>query len=340
VKWLRVVQEAAAHGLAPLCGSSSDVGVVGYTTGGGVGPMVRTHGLASDLVTAFEVVTGDGELRRATATAEPELFFGLRGGRGALGIVTAVEFGLVRQPRFYGGALWFAAEHAPEVLRAWSDWSAALPEAGTTSFAVVRLPPMPGVPEMLAGRTTLAVRFLWTGDEAAGAAALAPLRSAAPVLLDGVRELPFSAIDAVHTDPVDPLPSDDASAALTALPPAAIDALLAIALDSPHVMVEVRQLGGAAARPPAVADAVSGRTAPFSLFCVGIAGTPGLPEQTQRLLDAMAPWTGPHRLPTFCFTPEQQRAAHDEATFARLTAAIAQYDPDGVMALGRPLTAG
>ena len=103
MKWLRVVEAAAPYGLAPLSGSITDVGIVGYTTGGGLGPMARTYGLAADRVRAIEVVTGDGVLRRATPTEHPDLFFGLRGGKGALGIVTAIEFDLVHQPTFYGG---------------------------------------------------------------------------------------------------------------------------------------------------------------------------------------------------------------------------------------------
>ncbi len=95
VKWKGVIEAAAPHGLAPLNGSSSDVGVVGYTTGGGVGPMARTFGLASDRVRAFEVVTGDGVLRRVTPDRHPDLFFALRGGKGAGGIITAVEFDLL-----------------------------------------------------------------------------------------------------------------------------------------------------------------------------------------------------------------------------------------------------
>ena len=143
VKWARVIEAAAEHGLAPLSGSSSDVGVVGYTTGGGLGPMARTHGLASDRVRAIDVVTGDGTLRRATPTEEPELFFGLRGGKGMLGIVTAIEFDLVRQPTFYGGALWFDGAHAEAVVEAWRTWCPPLPEQATTSFALFRVPGCP-----------------------------------------------------------------------------------------------------------------------------------------------------------------------------------------------------
>ena len=168
VKWLRVVEAAAPHGLAPLSGSITDVGVVGYTTGGGLGPMARTYGLAIDLVRAIEVVTGDGVLRRVTPTEHPELFFGLRGGKGMLGIVTAIEFDLVPQPTFYGGSLWFDGEDAETVIMEWLHWSEDLPELGTTSIALFQLPPMPGVPPELAGRLTLSVRYLWTGDATEG----------------------------------------------------------------------------------------------------------------------------------------------------------------------------
>ena len=104
---VRVVEAVAPYGLAAVSGSSTDVGIVGYTTGGGVGPMARTYGLAADKVRAIEVVTGDGELRRATPDQHPDLFFALRGGKGAAGIVTAIEFDLIEMPTFYGGSLLF-----------------------------------------------------------------------------------------------------------------------------------------------------------------------------------------------------------------------------------------
>ena len=179
VKWLRVIEQAAPYGLAPLNGSTSDVGVVGYTTGGGVGPMARTYGLAADKVRAFEVVTGDGEFRRVTPTEHPDLFFALRGGKGATAIVTAVEFDLVHLPTFYGGAVYFDGADAAAVIDRWRDWSAELPEQATTSFAIFQLPAMPGVPPPLAGRMTLSVRFLWTGDADEGARLLDQIRAVA-----------------------------------------------------------------------------------------------------------------------------------------------------------------
>lgn len=340
VKWLRVVQEAAPHGLAPVSGSSTDVGVVGYLTGGGLGPMVRTYGVSADRVTAFEVVTGDGELRRATPAEHPELFFGLRGGKGAVGIVTAVELELVAQPRFYGGALFFAGEHAPAVVEVWRAWAAELPEAGTTSIAVLNLPPIPGVPEPLAGRTTLAVRVLWTGDEETGAALVAPLRAAAPVLLDGVRELPYAAVDAVHTDPVDPMPATEVGASLTAFPAEAAEALLDLTLvDSPLVVAEVRQLGGAMTRPAAHPGAFDGRDVGWSLLCIGLPVVPGADEHARAVVAALAPWTASRRLANWTSTPAQLVECFAAPTLVALRDAVRRYDPDGVIAVGRALTA-
>ena len=204
VKWLRVVEAAAPHGLAPLSGSITDVGIVGYTTGGGLGPMARTYGMAIDQVRAIEVVTGDGELRRVTPTEHPELFFALRGAKGMLGIVTAIEFDLVHQPTFYGGSLWFDGDDAAAVIEQWLHWSEDLPELATTSIALFQLPAMPDVPPPLADRLTLSVRYVWTGDPEEGERRFAEIREAAPVLLDDVALKPYTAIDSVAHRPAGP----------------------------------------------------------------------------------------------------------------------------------------
>ena len=337
VKWLRVVEAAAPFGLAPLSGSITDVGVVGYTTGGGLGPMARTYGLAIDKVRAIEVVTGDGVLRRATATEHPELFFALRGGKGMLGIVTAIEFDLVHQPMFYGGSLWFDGADAATVIARWRQWSDTLPELGTTSFALFQLPEMPGVPAQLAGRLTLSVRYVWTGDAEEGERRFAAIRQAAPVILDDVAQKPYTAIDSVHTDPLDPTPAYEAAAVLTDFPQEAIDSLLALTgpgVPSPQVLVEVRQMGGAIARGGEHPSAFASRDVAYSLLVVGISEIPGVEDHAAAILEAMRPWTGGYRLPNFTFSPEQYADAYDEVTIARLRRAIRSYDPDGVMAIG------
>ncbi|GAA2725585.1 FAD-binding oxidoreductase [Cellulomonas aerilata] len=340
VKWARVVEAAAPYGLAPLSGSTTDVGVVGYTTGGGLGPMARTYGLAADRVRAFEVVTGDGVLRRATPTEHPDLFFGLRGGKGTLGIVTAVEFDLVHQPTFLGGSLWFDGADAAAVVERWRDWCTDLPELGTTSFALFRLPAMPGVPPQLAERLTLSVRYVWTGDAAEGERRFAPMRAAAPVLLDDVAVKPYAAIDSVHTDPLDPMPATEAAAVLTGFPAEAAAALLAVAgpaSTSPQVLVEVRQMGGAVARGGEHPSAFCSRGAAYAVLLVGIPGVPGVAEHAEQVIRTMGPWVGGHRMPNFTFDPGRLVEAYDAPTLTRLRAAIGTYDPDGVMAIGHAL---
>lgn len=342
VKWLRVVEAAAPYGLAPLSGSITDVGVVGYTTGGGLGPMARTYGLAIDRVRAIEVVTGDGVLRRATPADDPELFFGLRGGKGMLGIVTAIEFDLVHQPTFYGGSLWFEGEHAATVIDRWRQWSADLPELATTSFALFQLPAMPDVPPPLADKLTLSIRYVWTGDAEEGERRFSAMREAAPVLLDDVALKPYTAVDSVHTDPLDPVPAYEAAAVLTDFPPEAAEILLAMTgagSFSPQVLVEVRQMGGATARPGSHESAFCSRDAAYALLTVGIAGTPGVEGHAAGVLEALSPWVGGHRMPNFTFAADQYVDAYDEPTLARLRAAIRRYDPLGVMAIGRSLRA-
>ena len=338
VKWGQVIEAATPYALAPLNGSSSGVGVVGYTTGGGIGPMARTHGLASDRVRAFEVVTGDGELRRATATEHPQLFFALRGGKGAAGIVTAVEFDLVEQPRFYGGGLYFAGEDVQAVVERWRTWSATLPTEGTTSIAFLQLPPLPTVPPPLAGRFSVAVRYLWTGDAESGEAQLAAMRSAAPAVLDGIGELPYAAVDAVHADPVDPMPAHEGTAVLSDFTAETAQALLAVTgpdSGSPQVVVEVRQLGGALAAG-VQDDAYCHRDAAFNLLTIGIGGQPGVADHAADVRKAVDRWAA-GVLPNFGSAAPAE--AYDGATLARLRSVVRTYDPAGVLALGRLLDA-
>src|SRR5690348_6661152 len=147
VLWTEVIEKAAAAGLAPLNGSNPKVGVSGYTLGGGLSPTLgRSHGYAADHVRSLEVVTADGELRHVDAQSEPELFWALRGVKGNFGVVTALEFDVFPVSRLYGGAIYFPGERMADVLRAWTAWHPGTPEAMTSSFAVLRLPPRPGLP--------------------------------------------------------------------------------------------------------------------------------------------------------------------------------------------------
>jgi FAD/FMN-containing dehydrogenase len=343
VKWKRVVEAVTPHGLAALNGSTTDVSVVGYTTGGGVGPLTRTYGLQADRVRAIEVVTGDGVLRRVTPTTYPDLFFALRGGKGAAGIVTALEFDLIRMPSFYGGAVYFDAADAPAVIDRWRGWADALPEQGTTSFALFQLPAAPEIPAALAGRMSLGVRFLWTGDSGEGARLLDEIRAVAPVILDDAAVKPYTAIDSVHADPVEPMPVVDPAILLDGFPAEAADRLLAVAgsgSGSPQIVVEVRHLGGAYAREGIHPNAFSHRAARFSVLTVGLAADAAMAEASlahaHRLFAALADWDTGGVWPNFGIPHDaaSARRSYDARTLARLREVVRTYDPQGVLQAG------
>ncbi|KPM52761.1 FAD-linked oxidase [Frankia sp. R43] len=339
VRWQQVLDAAAGHGFGALAGSSPNVGVVGYLTGGGLSPVGRSFGFANDLVTAFDVVTGDGELRRATATENSALFWALRGGKGALGVVTAVEFELLDVPRIYGGCLYFDGADAERVVEAWRAWTASLPEQASTSLALLRLPAMPAVPPPLAGRCTVAVRFAWVGDPAEGARVAEAISGVAPVIFGGLDVLPFNALGMIHSDPVDPMPTHERGVLLRELPEQAVQTLLAVAgpqAECPQVIVELRLLGGAFARPPREPSAVCHRDAAYSLLTIGIAAPPIIEAtagHAAAVIAAVAPWSHGGSTPNFGASSDPAIVArqYDPATLARLATLTASYDPHARM---------
>lgn len=342
VRWRQVIDAAVPHGLAPLSGSSSGVGAVGYTLGGGLGPLARRYGFAADSVRSAEIVTGDGEVRTVDAASDPELFWALRGGKGSFGVVTAVEVELVPVARLYGGGIFFPGAAARDLLHAYRAWAPALPEETTTSIAVLRLPPDPRLPAPLQGQTVVHLRVAHLGSAEEGAALLAPMRALAPALLDGVAEMPFAAIDAVHMDPTDPMPTYDRGTLLRELTAGTVEALLAAAgpdVEVPLVMVELRHLGGAAGRPAAVPNAVVGRDAAFSCWVLGPMSPPVagiVPGVVDGVVAALAPWSTGRSLLNFAgpVTGEQVAALWDDADRRRLLAVKRRVDPAGLFAHG------
>ncbi len=183
VLWIEVVEAAAAHGLAALAGSSPDVGVVGYTLGGGLSWLARKHGIGANQVTAVELVTADGRFVRADRDNEPDLFWAVRGGGGgAFGVVTAIEFNLFPITEVYAGILWFPVERSAEVLKAWRAWTDGLPEEMTSVGRILQFPPIPEIPEPVRGQSFVVVEAIYAGDEAEGASLLAPLRALEPAM--------------------------------------------------------------------------------------------------------------------------------------------------------------
>ena len=338
--WQHVLDAAAPHGLAAPCGSSPTVGAVGFLTGGGIGPLVRTIGASSDHVRAFELVTGAGELKRASPDENPELFWALRGGKATVGIVTAVEIDLLDIAEFYGGALYFDGTDAAAVLRAWSGWTAGLPDDVNTSIALQQLPPLPGVPAPLAGRLTVAVRFATVGDPEIGERLLQPMRAVADLILDSIGVHPYSAIGMVHADPADPMPCREGHTLLAEFGPEAVEVLLAAAgpgSGSVQTLVEVRMLGGALAREPEHRSAFCHRDAAFAVTIIGVPVADAVRTQADALVAALAPWSTGGQLPNFAPSADPGRAArvYDEDTRYWLAALGERHDPVGVFRRGQ-----
>ncbi|QKG24578.1 FAD-binding oxidoreductase [Actinomadura verrucosospora] len=337
-RWRGTLDAAAAHGLAPVSGGSSTVGVAGYHLGGGASPIMgRLHGYAADHVAAIEVVSAAGEAHRVTASAEPDLFWALRGGGGNFGVVTALEFALFPVETFYGGGLFFAGRHAAEVLHAWRDWVVGLPVEMSSSVAFLRMPSQPAVPEPLRGRFATHLRFSSLGTKEEAERALEPMRRIAPTIMESFAELPYRQATSVFFEPPIPLPWVERARMLRDFPAEAADALLAAAgpdSGSALGLVELRRLGGAMTGPPAVPSAVPGRDAGWSLL--GFGGDkdriPLLREQVTGLVEAVAPWTHAELMPNLLgawerTTPQTLRAMYGPERFDRLAAIKGRYDP-------------
>jgi FAD/FMN-containing dehydrogenase len=348
-RWRDVLAAAAPHGLGGLGGSSTDVGVVGFTVGGGLPVLGRAFGWAADRVQRMQVVTADGAVHDVDAEHEPELFWALRGGKGNAGIVTSLTFGLLPLRRFYGGTLHFPGESAPAVLRAYARWSAALPELMASALLLLRVPPFPDVPEPIRGRFVVQLSVAYPGAAEEGERLLAPMRAVAPVLLDGLGDRPYTEVDRVFLDPQHPVPAEESGLLLRELPPAALDAILDLAgpgASTPLLFVGLRQLGGALSRPPAVPDAVCGRDAAFLLQTVGILAGPHaaeVPAATAAVQRALAPWSTGRTFVNLHGTPgdEADRArAWTPEVYDRLRRVKGRWDPGNLLRFGHAVPPG
>jgi hypothetical protein len=248
--WDDVVPLAGEHGLAALHGSSPDVGVAGFTLGGGIGWYARAHGLAAQHVRSLDVVTADGELVRADAEHHADLFWALRGGGGSFGVVTALEIELLPIADAYAGMLLWDGSRAEDVVRTWARWTADLPEDTTTSCRILRFPPLPQLPPFLSGRTVVVVDGAVLADDATGADRIAALRALEPEM-DTFARTPAAALTRLHMDPEGPTPSVGGSVTLAQLDEETVDGFLAaVGPDVPTALLvsELRHLGGALAR--------------------------------------------------------------------------------------------
>ena len=334
--WSKVVEAAAPHGLAPLSGSAPGVCASSYLLGGGLGLMARAYGYGADHVRSIDAVTASGELRHVTPDEDADLFWAMRGGRDNFGIATAVEVDLVPVSRLYGGGLFFDASRAGDVLDAWVRWTSGVPDEMTSSLAMVPFPDIPVLPEPLRGRHAVHIRIAYTGDAERGARLVEPLRAVAPRIMERVQDMPYTESGSICNDPPDPMPYHGSSAMLRDLDDAAIRALLDVGgPDASHKLIlELRHLGGALARRPAVPNAVGHRDARFALGVLS-----RLPDADADHSEARAVHDDLHgrlsrwslgRCLNFTYgelTPEEVGTAYDAGDYERLRQLKRRYDP-------------
>lgn len=329
--WADVAAATAPHGLVALHGSSPDVAVAGYTLGGGLSFYGRRHGLAAHTVVAAEVVTADGELVRTDATERPELLWALRGGGGNLGVVVALELALLPVTDVYAGMLLFDRERAPEVLRAWTEWTREVPDSVTTSLRVMSFPPLPELPPFLSGRQLVVIDGAVLEDDARAAELLSPLRDLGPEM-DTFGRIPATGLLGVHMDPPRPTPAVATHAVLGRLDEHAVGALLSEVgpgTMSPLMFAELRHLGGALARPGD--GALSHLEGDYALFCVAVAPTPeaaahGL-AAGRALVATMSPWATGGQLLNFSDQRVDPVSAYPGGTLDRLRRVREELDP-------------
>ena len=338
--WNDVLDIAALHGLTALHGSAGDVSVTGYALSGGLSFYARRHGLAVNSVRGVEVVTADGRLVHASADENADLFWALRGGSGAFGVVVSLELDLLPYADVFAGMLLWDASRAAEVAHAWAAWTAAVPESATSALRVMNLPPLPELPPFLSGRSVVVIDGAILETDAAAAALLEPLRALGPEM-DTFARIPAAGLIAVHMDPPEPTPAVTVHSVLAELPVEAVDAFLA-AGDVPGVFfAELRHLGGAIERRPEHAGAVGSVAGAYLAHTAALVpaaeAMPAADAAVKAGLARLDPWRAESLVLTFVDGGGTDHAAGFGAALGRLRELKRRFDPNGTFAAARPV---
>jgi FAD/FMN-containing dehydrogenase len=330
--WQDVVPKISPLGLAALHGSSPDVGIVGYSLGGGIGYMARRHGLQANSVTAIELVTAGGEHVRVDADHDADLFWALRGGGGNFGVVTALEFRLYPVESVYAGMMFWPWDDGERVISRWAEWTGDLPDEITSMARLLRVPDMPSVPELLRGREIAIVTAAYLGDEADGAKLLQPLRELRPEV-DMFATMPPVGLASLHGDPDQPVPVTSDTTILDELPPSAVSTFVErTSAGSTLLMGELRHLGGAAGRAEEGHGALARIDGDYVLFAGGMAMDAemgaAVARDAGRLVEGMAPYGRGGRYLNFTEHRVDTRSAYTDGAYRRLRSVRERVDPE------------
>jgi hypothetical protein len=332
---LEVAEAASEHGLSFLPGSSPDVGVTGYTLGGGLSWLGRRHGFACNRVSAIELVTAEGEKRTVDADNDSDIFWALRGGGGGYAVITALRVRLVPLTDVYAGALLLPAEVGADAVRAYRDWAATVPDEVTSIVRFLTPPDIPDVPEPLRGVRMLTIGAACIGSQEEGEEMISPLREIGEPIMDTFAQMPGPGLCRVHMDPEQPVPGLGNGHMIRELPDEAIDAWVgAVGPDSgsPLLLSELRHLGGALGRPAENGGALSHLDAGFVGYSVGMPMTPELGDAISRQLgkveEAMSPWAADNLYFNFIERPDAVDAILPPDVCERLAEVKRRWDPE------------
>jgi FAD/FMN-containing dehydrogenase len=345
--WSVFDHETQAFGLATTGGLVSTTGLAGFTLGGGVGWLMRKHGLTCDNLVSADVVTADGRLLRASEDENADLFWGLRGGGGNFGVVTSLEYRVHPVgPTITGGAIFYPGDRAVEILRFYRDWVDHASDELTTVANLLTCPPAPFLPEEWHGKPLVAIIPVHCGSLEDGERAMRPLRSLGEPVADLLGPIPYVAMQSL----IDPLWGPGAHSYMKAgwmntLDNEAIDTLVRYRdeVTSPKTEIHVHHVGGAVARVPADATAFGERSAPFLLNILASTFTSdGYDEAVdwaQSLYGAMTPALTGGTYVNFLSNEgeERVRAAYGEK-YDRLVALKDAYDPTNLFRLNQNIT--
>ncbi len=340
--WGDVDHETQAHGLATTGGIIGHTGVAGLTLGGGIGFLMRKHGLAVDNLLAAEVVTADGSIVQASAGEHPDLFWALRGGGGNFGVVTSFRFALhPLGPTVMAGPVFWAAADTTDVLRFYRDFAAHAPDELGSVVRLGTVPPLPVIPAALHWRPAIAVAACYAGSVEDGERAVRALRRFGTPLIDLLAPSPYAVFQGAIDDT---LPhgwhyywkatnlaglSDDAIAVI---------AEHAYAARSPRSYAAMFHMGGAVARVPRDATAYPARDVAHNIV-IDAAWLPGESGEhaaaetawARRFLHALTPHRAGGVYVNFLDSDDDSsrvREAYGDQTYRRLAAVKAEYDPD------------
>ena len=328
-------EAAGGHSLCSLPGSAPDVGVIGYTLGGGLSWLGRKHGFACNRVSAIELVGADGERRTVDAENDADLFWALRGGGGCYAIVTALHLALLPIAELYAGLFAFPAAVGAEALRTYRDWAASQPDEVSSVVRFVTPPPIPDVPEPIRGVPLLTIDGACIGTRGEGEAAFAPLREIGETILDTFDWMPAAGLSRIHMDPEAPVPGIGEGGLVGELSDEAVDAFVGLAgpdSGSPLLLSELRHLGGAFGLPAENAGALSHLDAGYVMYSVGMPMTPELgaaiPAHLEKIGETMRPFGAEGGYFNFVEAPCDVDAILPADVCDKLRAVKAKWDPE------------